>query len=280
MPFTIRLFAYSAVSCLMLAGTVSADIDFNALLAQLPSLDGEDQGLLEADQIAAEDASADSPSDQLAPLDTEPELAAEALAPPDADQPQGRTLGGPPAEVNPIPSIVPQITTPPLSEITPYSILEAEPVPGTAEASIDFQQMFEAQNRQPTDVAMGQDCYQATACDGAGAQPYCQPYRRPSLPPPATLESMYRCPPCYRDLWAGYGAERQRACEKGHQHIHNRCDCFKSKCQDDCVPACEPACDETACDQAPSFFSRLFHKHQRPACDCPYDGGSGCECGE
>ncbi|QEG42932.1 hypothetical protein [Roseimaritima ulvae] len=276
MPFTIRLFAYSAVSCFVLTATAHADVDFNALLAQLPGLESEsdaeapiDPGI-DAQPLAAEDDLIESADEEL--IEPAEEVEAPAVAADESSQP--RTLGGPPAETNPL---VPEASTPPPSEITPYTILEAEPVPGTGEARIDFQQMFEAQNSQPTDAVMGQGYpQQAPACGCTGPQHFCQPHRRPSLPPPMTLESMYHCEPCHRDLWAGYAAEKQAACEKWHKHIHNRCDCFKSKCQ----PACEPAaCDETACDQSPSLFSRLFHKQPQSSCHCQYEGGSGCQCG-
>lgn len=243
MPLTNRLAAYWAIICLLLcsAATARAEVDFRTLLAQLPNPAG-DAGMICEEELDAPPSETLNPSDQAAPLieDIQPSL--ELLIPPPIrpqtlQQPAPNSAETPAA---PEPSILEssdeELSVEELSA-QPPQVLQAPQPP------VDFQQMFQQQNSRPTDVAMAYETSPpGIACGCSGPRHVCQAHRRPSLPPPATLESMYHTHPCYRDLWAGYEAERQRECDKLHKHLHGRCKCLQPRCQG-CDPALHPHAD-------------------------------------
>ncbi|QDS95885.1 hypothetical protein FF011L_46860 [Roseimaritima multifibrata] len=101
--------------------------------------------------------------------------------------------------------------------------------PAESQGQIDFDQMFERQSRQPTDIAMAYESSPAITPYGHGDSyggNYYTSNRKPSLPPPDSLESMYNGRDCYKDVWAGYAAEKERRGQKYHKHIHGTCECL------------------------------------------------------
>ncbi|SRR6056297_798460 len=243
MPITNRLFTPIITSCLLLAwgGTAQAQIDFNRLLAQLPSTN---QDVDEAEPIKPPSGEASDVGELLAPVLDAPE------------QPTNRTLAEPSVRTTePVDPAQPEIKAWPNQVPSPPSVLENQLVPEAPQASVDFQQLFDQQDRQPTDVVMAYEPAVAahvawSGCDSSAQN--CQPHRRPNLPPPATMESMYHAPACHRDVWAGYAAERQAACDRHHKHLHHQCDCLQPSCTN-CGPALYP---DAACANLPGKTAR------------------------
>lgn len=104
---------------------------------------------------------------------------------------------------------------------TSHSIMEDDVAPQT---SVDFDQLFQADNAIPTDAALAAGASFSIAMHPQGcAGGNCGSSRGAPLPPPLSLESMYRAPECDRHLWAGYEAERRRECARQRQWLRGPC---------------------------------------------------------
>ncbi len=58
-------------------------------------------------------------------------------------------------------------------------------------------------------------------------QPWlCEPHRRPNLPGPKTFMQEFHASNCQANVWEGYHQEVKARCERCHNHLHGRCDCY------------------------------------------------------
>jgi hypothetical protein len=80
-------------------------------------------------------------------------------------------------------------------------------------------------------------------------------YTGPGLPSPASLESYYRTPECYRGVWDGYAEEKARRCRLCHAHLHGYCDCHQGACGTTAPCSGEPCghCAQVPSDAAPGY---------------------------
>ncbi len=67
----------------------------------------------------------------------------------------------------------------------------------------------------------GNNC-ETGACGGYETTAYCRPRGMVNLPS-STFHQYFRSHPCYTNVWDGYGIY----CGSHHKHLHGECDCFK-----------------------------------------------------
>jgi hypothetical protein len=260
----IKAFGIVAAVLVVGGGIAHAQVDFGKMLGSLNFSGNDDQAgqeAIEPPPPADDDRPSTSPPrtsgapqslDQLKPaaplaIDADGGLRAPSVAPPAIDRGAGDTIEQ--LRALPDPILLPQPSVPAgepqqSSQFTIPSLDDFQPLDMDTLAA--EQQPAHQPIRQPAVPAHDGACQ--SDCD---APTYCQPRHHrvamvppclngPDIPPPATFESMYRTPACYRGLWSGYATERAVACSHHHKHLHGTCECAtKGACQcAQCVSTC------------------------------------------
>lgn len=103
-----------------------------------------------------------------------------------------------------------------------------DPIPAKVPvSSIDLDAAFAVQEAVSVPVTTvghlhrGTHC-ESPVCESCNTQAYCRPRGTVNLPS-STLHQYFRSHPCYTNVWDGYGIY----CGSHHKHLHGECDCFK-----------------------------------------------------
>lgn len=224
------LVALALVACAITSAT-RADEDLDSLLSELTF----DEKTLVNLVTPTVDEATSTPLELLPTPPAVPTLELTENVPMMLDQPVPPSHGSPTSDFVPAFNELDSGVSNPVAPSIPVPVPVPAPSPTPTplfDAPVQFNQYF-SQN------GYGDQC--ASGCDTIDLP--CETHRPPTLPPPSSLLQYMRSDNCHSDIWAGYAAEKARRCQKLHDHLHRRCDCFSngpSQC-DACPPAASPA---------------------------------------
>lgn len=222
----------AALLALSISGTVNANDDFDALLADLSFGDAamamEPTG--ESLTVVQEETLQD-----LMPLPSGFVMPGMLESTPESKPGNGISVSPDVDVANTAEPAVPQVAL-------------MDPIPVRAPGgTIDFEDAFTIQESGKTTAAMvshlhgshmaSGDC---GGCNDFGHGAVCRP-RNPVHLPSSTLYQYFRSHPCYTNVWDGYGIY----CGSHHKHLHGECDCFKNKGHGCCGN--QEKCDAAGC---------------------------------
>lgn len=214
----------AAILALSISGTVNANDDFSALLADLSFGDAPTaaEPTRESLTVVQEETLQDLmplPSGFVMPgmLESTTDVSQDVAERNSVEQPAPQV-----ALMDPIPTRVPV-------------------------GAIDFQEAFKIQDSTNNTATMVSHLHGSNietgdcgGCSDYGHGAVCRP-RNPVHLPSSTLHQYFRSHPCYTNVWDGYGIY----CGSHHKHLHGECDCFKNKGHGCCDN--QGKCDATGC---------------------------------
>ena len=192
----------AALALSIMGGTVNANDDFSALLADLSFGDTQsvNEPAGESLTIVQEETLQD-----LMPLPGGMSWPGMLESTPD-DQPSATVAAAQPAPLvalmDPVPATVPAATI-------------------DLDAAFALQETASVTAQSVGHLTHANQC-ESGACGGRETEAYCRPRGMVNLPS-STFHQYFRSHPCYTNVWDGYGIH----CGPHHKHLHGECDCFK-----------------------------------------------------